>query len=191
MATGGNSVQARVMLDNPAPAGGAVISLATDMPQVQLPVTTITIPAGQTDFLVSSIATGPKYTLNNGLSIGIIGDLFAGFGRGREQSSLGVLPILYGLGLSNESVVGGTSVTGTVTLQSAAPPGGVTVRLVSSDTSLVHPPATIFVPGGQTGADFQIPTSPVSVSTRVIISSGTDADGYRGLRCLDCRCSGR
>lgn len=103
---GGNSVQARLMLDNPAPAGGAVITLSADLPQVGMPATQITIPAGQTDALITPITTGP--VPNNGLSIGIIGDLFAGFGNGSVQGSLGVLPILYGTGLSAENVVGGT-----------------------------------------------------------------------------------
>jgi hypothetical protein len=174
---GGNSVQARVMLDNPAPAGGAVITLATDIPQVQLPAATITIPAGQTDAMVTPIATGP--VPNNGVSVGIIGDLFAGFGKGREQGSLGVLPILAGTNLSNESVVGGSSLTGTTTLPVAAPPGGVTVRLISSDTTIARPPATVFIPEGATDATFPIATSAVSVPTRVVIESGTDADGYR------------
>jgi hypothetical protein len=138
---GGNSVQARVMLDNPAPVGGAVVTLATDLPQAQMPVTTVTIPAGKTDATITPVTTGP--VPNNGLSIGIIGDMFAGFGAGRAQNSLGVLPILFGTGLSKESVVGGNSVTGSVALLSAAPAGGVTVRLVSSDNSLVTPPATV------------------------------------------------
>jgi trimeric autotransporter adhesin len=87
-----------------------------------------------------------------------------------------VLPILYGMELSNEKVVGGASFTGTVTLQSAAPPGGVTVRLVSGDTSLVRPPATVFIPAGATDADFNIATSAVSVPTRVTIDPGTESD---------------
>jgi hypothetical protein len=174
---GGNSVQARVMLDNPAPAGGAIITLSTDIPQVQLPATTITIPAGQTDAMVTPIATGP--VPNNGSSIGIIGDLFAAFGKGREQGSLGVLPILAGTNLSNESVVGGSSLTGTTALPVPAPPGGVTVRLISSDTTVVRPPATVFIPEGATEAIFPIATSAVSTPTRVVIESGTDIDGYR------------
>src|SRR4029078_11335269 len=32
-AYGGNIAHARVMLDNPAPAGGAIVSLSTDIPQ--------------------------------------------------------------------------------------------------------------------------------------------------------------
>ena len=167
---GGNSTQARVMLNQPAPAGGALVTLASDIPQAQVPSKTVTIPAGKTDVMVSPVTTGPAP------SNGIIGVLRAAYGKGWQQSSLGVLPILYGIELSNESVVGGTSFTGTATLQSAAPPGGITVRLVSSDTSLVRPPATVFIPGGATDADFTIATSAVSVPTRVTIDPGTESD---------------
>src|SRR5436190_9204079 len=176
-AYGGNTAHARVMLDNPAPAGGAVVSISTDIPQVNMPATTVTVPAGRTDATISNIATGP--VPNSGVSVGIIGDLFAGFANGRGQNSFGVLPILYGTSLSNESVVGGTSVNATVTLQSAAPPGGTTVRLVSSDPNIVRPPPTVFIPAGATDVDLTIPTSAVSVATRIIIETGTDVDGYR------------
>jgi hypothetical protein len=176
-AYGGNTAHARVMLDNPAPAGGAVVSISTDIPQVNMPSTTVTVPAGRTDATISNIATGP--VPNNGVSVGIIGDLFAGFANGRGQNSFGILPIFYGMSLSNESVVGGTSVNATVTLQSAAPPGGTTVRLVSSDPNIVTPPPTVFIPAGATDVDFAIPTSAVSVATRIIIETGTDVDGYR------------
>src|SRR6266480_592272 len=177
-AYGGNTAHARVMLDNPAPAGGSVVSISTDIPQVNMPATTVTIPAGRTDATISNIATGPVPN-NGGGSVGIIGDLFAGFANGREQNSFGILPILYGTSLSNESVVGGTSVNATVTLLSAAPAGGTTVRLVSSDPNIVRPPATVFIPAGATDVDFAIPTSAVAVATRVIIETGTDIDGYR------------
>jgi hypothetical protein len=176
-AYGGNTAHARLMLDNPAPAGGAVVSLSTDIPQVNMPATTVTVPPGRTDATISNIATGP--VPNNGVSVGIIGDLFAGFANNRGQNSFGILPILYGTSLSNESVVGGTSVNATVTLQSAAPPGGTTVRLVSSDPSIVRPPPTVFIPSGATDVDLTIPTSAVSVATRVIIETGTEIDGYR------------
>src|SRR4030095_15106859 len=177
-AYGGNTAHARVMLDNPAPAGGAVVSISTDIPQVNMPSTTVSVPAGRTDATISNIATGPVPN-NGGVSVGIIGDLFAGFANGSGQNSFGILPILYGTSLSNESVGGGTSVNATVTLQSAAPSGGITVRLVSSDPSIVTPPSTVFIPAGATDVDFTIPTSAVSVATRVIIETGTDVDGYR------------
>jgi hypothetical protein len=177
-AYGGNTSQARVMLDNPAPAGGAVVSLSTDIPQVNMPSSTISVPAGKTDATISNITTGPVPN-NGGGSVGIIGDLFAGFANGSGQNSFGILPILYGMSLSNESVVGGTSVNATVTLLSPAPTGGTTVRLVSSDFNIVTPPPTVFIPAGATEVNFTIPTSSVAVATRVIIETGTDIDGYR------------
>jgi hypothetical protein len=167
---GGNSTMARVMLNQPAPAGGALVTLASDIPQAEVPARTVTIPAGRTDAFVSPVTTGPVPPN------GIIGVLRAAYGDGWEQNSIGVLAILFGMELSNEKVVGGTAFTGTVTLQSAAPPGGVTVRLISGDTNLVRPPATVFIPAGATDADFNIATSAVSVPVRVTIDPGTEAD---------------
>ena len=143
-----------------------------------MPSTTVIVPAGKTDATISNIATGPVPN-NGGGSVGVIGDLFAGFANGGGQNSFGILPILYGTSLSNESVVGGTSVNATVTLLSAAPAGGTTVRLVSSDPTIVMPPPTVFIPAGATDVNFTIPTSAVAVPTRVIIETGTDVDGYR------------
>jgi hypothetical protein len=167
---GGNSTGARVLLNQPAPAGGALVTLASDIPQADVRARTVTIPAGRTDAFVSPITTGPVPPN------GIIGVLRATYGNGWQQSSLGVLSILYGMSLSREKVVGGTSLTGTVTLQAPAPAGGVTVRLVSSDTSLVRPPQTVAIPQGATDADFTITTSAVSVPTRVTIDPGTEND---------------
>ena len=50
---------ARVLLDNPAPAGGALVTMATDLPQAQMPGPTVTIPAGKTDAAMTPITTGP------------------------------------------------------------------------------------------------------------------------------------
>src|SRR4030095_15098586 len=167
---GGNSTMARVMLNQPAPAGGALVTLASDIPQAEVPARTVTIPAGRTDAFVSPITTRP------GPPDRIIGVLRATYGNGWQQSSLGVLPILYGMSLSREKVIGGTSFNATVTLQAPAPAGGVTVRWVSSYTSLVRPPPTITIPAGATDADFTITTSAVSVPTRITIDPGTEND---------------
>src|SRR5262249_41552470 len=75
------------------------------------------------------------------------------------------------------SVVGGDFLTGTVTLLNPAPPGGVEVTLVSSDTALVMPPASVSIPAGGTGTTFNIATAPVAIPTRVIIDTGTGFEG--------------
>ena len=76
---GGNSTQARVMLNQPAPAGGALVTLASDIPQAQVPSKTVTIPAGKTDVMVSPVTTGPpRRTESSGVR--------AAYGKGWQQS---------------------------------------------------------------------------------------------------------
>ena len=53
---GGNPARARVRLDAPAPASGALISLAGDLPEINMPGT-VTIPPGKTDADVFPIPT--------------------------------------------------------------------------------------------------------------------------------------
>src|SRR5205823_4501024 len=169
--SGGHSTQARVSLNSPAPPGGAVIRLASDMPHAEVPQSVV-IPEGATDATVSPITTIPVHGAT-------IGTLRAAYGGSWQQSSLGLFPILFSLSLDNNAVVGGTAVTGTVTLQRAAPAGGVEVTLVSNDTSLVRPPAKVVVPEGATAASFAITTAAVTRSVLITINTGTANDDYR------------
>lgn len=70
-------------------------------------------------------------------------------------------PALASVTLSQGTVVGGTPVTGTVTLVSNAPTGGVTVPLVSDNTVAATVPASVTVPGGARSATFPVTTFPV------------------------------
>jgi hypothetical protein len=75
------------------------------------------------------------------------------------------LPALTGLSVNPSSVTGGTPSTGTVTLGSAAPSGGVSVSLGSNLPGSASVPATVTVPAGATSATFQITTFPVDNTT--------------------------
>jgi len=167
---GGASTQARVTLNGPAPAGGETVRIISDMPNVEVPQTAF-IPAGATDAMVGPITTPAVRGAT-------IGDLRAAFGPSWQQSSLGMFPLLFSLALNTDAIVGGASVTGTVTLQRPALAGGFDVTLVSADTSLVRPPAHVTVPEGATAISFPIATSSVAGSTPIVIDSGTAADGY-------------
>lgn len=83
-------------------------------------------------------------------------------------------PSLLSLSVSPSLVVGGTSSTGTVTLNGAAPSGGAAVQLVSSSVS-AQVPAFVMVPAGSTTATFAIATSEVSNSAFATIT-GTLGD---------------
>src|SRR5262245_11865636 len=167
---GGNSTQGRVTLNMPAPAGGVLVNIATDLPHAQTPASVV-VPAGKTDAIVAPITSIP-------VGGGTFGTVRAAYGLEWRENSLGLLPILLGLSLSDESCVGGTSVVGTATLLNPAPPGGVTVSLVNNDSAFLTLPPTVLVPAGAFGATFNVLTAPVSVPTRVVIDSGTSFEGY-------------
>ena len=169
--SGAHSTQGRVTLNAPAPPGGAMVRIASDMPHSEAPEQ-VFIPAGATDAVVSPITSVH-------VPGAVIGSLRAGYAGGWEMNSLGLWPILFSLALNTDGIVGGNSVTGKLTLKQAAPAGGVDVTLVSEDTGLVRPPAKVLVPEGAADATFTITTSPVTVPTRVVIRTGTFVDGYQ------------
>ena len=75
------------------------------------------------------------------------------------------LPALTGLTVNPTSVEGGNPATGTVTLASAAPAGGVQVSLGSNLPGSASVPATVTVPAGATTATFTVTTFPVDTTT--------------------------
>ncbi len=83
----------------------------------------------------------------------------------------GTTPSLSSLTLNPTSVVGGNSSTGTVTLTAAAPSGGFTVQLSSSNPSVASVPSSVTVPAGQTSASFTVATQQVSSTTQVTITA--------------------
>ena len=81
------------------------------------------------------------------------------------------LPPLTGFSVNPTSVPGGTSSTGTVTLGSAAPAGGVAVSLSSSLPGSASVPASVTVPAGSTTASFTVTTFPVDNTTAQLTAS--------------------
>ncbi len=76
---------------------------------------------------------------------------------------------LSSLTLKSSAVTGGSGVTGTVTLSSPAPAGGITIAL-RSNNSAATTPAACFVSAGAAQATFSITTAAVSASTDVTLS---------------------
>jgi trimeric autotransporter adhesin len=67
-------------------------------------------------------------------------------------------------------VTGGSASTGTVTLSGAAPTGGITVALQSSNTGAATVPASVTVAAGASSAPFTVTTSAVTAVTTVTIT---------------------
>lgn len=72
--------------------------------------------------------------------------------------------------LDQSTLVGGSNATGMVRLGGAAPAGGVSINVSSSDLSVTGS-AVVVVPSGQISAPFSISTTSVSISKKVFISA--------------------
>ncbi len=88
-----------------------------------------------------------------------------GVTRSADLTIVANVPALTALTVSPTSVTGGATATGTVTLGSAAPAGGVVVSLGSNLPGAASVPATVTVPGGATSATFPVTTSAVDTTT--------------------------
>jgi len=134
----------------------------------------VTVPAGATSASFT-IATSPvtfQFNLN------IQADLPGSPG----QSALllittGGPPRLSSLTHTPDSVIGGKSATGTVSLTTPAPSGGATIPL-SDNSGALTVPASVTVPAGQTSATFAITTSAVTSDTTVVISATFAGDTF-------------
>jgi hypothetical protein len=86
-----------------------------------------------------------------------------------KTSQLTILPVLQ-LTLKNSAVVGGNSVTATVTLGEPALAAGVTLNVQCDNRTIAQPPLTVTIPPGQTSVGFTITTAPVTVTRFVTIT---------------------
>jgi hypothetical protein len=98
-------------------------------------------------------------------------------GTQAQLSVYGLLSPLTSVNLNPSSVVGGTTSSGAVTLNSSAPAGGLTIALSSDNATVASVPSSITVPQGTSSANFTVITSTVANSASVVIHasySGTD-----------------
>ena len=80
-------------------------------------------------------------------------------------------PALSAVTLSPTTVTSGTGSTGTVTLTSAAPTGGASVSLASSNTAVATVPNAVLVPAGSVSATFAVTSQAVSSSSSATVTA--------------------
>jgi Bacterial Ig domain len=160
---GGVSSTGTVTLSSAAPSTGAAVSLSSsDTSAAQVPAS-VTVAGGATTATFTVTTTA----VSSVRSVTMTGT-YAGL------SKTGTLtvnpPSLASVTLNPSSVVGGTSSTGRVTLNSIAPTGGTVVALSSSNTAAARVPASVTVSAGATTATFTVTTSPVANVVTVMIT---------------------
>src|SRR5262249_15872069 len=164
---GGNAATGTVTLTGIAPAGGAVITLASSNTSAATVPASVTIPAGQTS------ATYPVTTavVSTMASSTITATYAGGLPYPAYVTLLPVPPPLSAISISPTATVGGTLATGTVTLSAAAATGGVDVAVTSSDPVTATQPNFVTIPAGATTTTFGISTKGVTSSTTVTFTA--------------------
>ena len=123
----------------------------------------VTVPAGVTVPVGARSASFPISTTWTPYSIDVELDayLYDPNGSKMRTATINVThPVtLVAIGLNPDTVRGGTSSTGWVTLDGAAPPGGVAVALASSNTAIATVPVSVIVPAGVAVIDFNVSTA--------------------------------
>jgi hypothetical protein len=176
---GGDAVQAKVTLSQPAPEGGALVEvmgiIAPSPVAVSVAPLTVTMPStvtvaeGETE---ASFNVSTNVTTLEGFSRPYMVDIQAAFGGTKPTATLTVNPPLYlsSLTVATSSVAGGKTATGTVRLNGVAPAGGALVTLASDSPAALVPPG-VLVPAGQTTATFNINTNVVTTPITVTLSA--------------------
>jgi len=160
--SGGLVVTGTVTLTSAAPAGGALVSLTSSSAAAAVPAS-VTIAAGSSSqtFEIDTVASSAATTAT----------VTASYSGVNQTATLAIGRLaLQDLTLSTSSVVGGTVVTGTVTLAAAASAGGVLVSLSSSSPSVSVPPS-VTIASGATSQTFDIATLDVATPATAAITA--------------------
>lgn len=161
--TGGKQSEGTVALNAPAPETGLAVFLSGTA-GVTLP-SQVVIQAGATSASFS-IATPSVSTLTSST-------ITASLGSVTQTATLTINALTVSdLTFNPGSVVGGTSLTGTVTVNGSAPTGGLIVNLSSSNAA-AGVPGSVVVPSGATTASFTVTTQPVAQLTSPVITAAT------------------
>ena len=167
---GGTSSTGTVTLTGPAPSGGALVKLSSTSTSATVPES-VTVKSGMTT------ATFPVKTVAVASNVTAI--IKAAYGSSSGTANLAIdAPTLKSLTLSPTSVKGGKSSMATVTLLSAAPPGGLTISLSSSNSSATVP-VSVKVAAGAKSATFTVKTTAVIATTTTTIMATTNGTSIK------------
>jgi uncharacterized repeat protein (TIGR03803 family) len=158
---GGQNTTGYITLVNPAPAGGAAVTLSASNPAASVPAS-VMVQEGQTS------ASFPIATLPVDVTTPVI--VTATYLDGSTSDIMQVQPAsISGLTINPASVTAGTSAMATVTFAGPIPPPGLTVQ-ITTDSKLVSAPATVLV-GPSGTATFSISTQAVQYPTTVHVTA--------------------
>lgn len=161
-ATGGISSKATVTLSQAAPAGGLSVIVTSNSAAATVPGS-VTVAAGATTATFTVTTLGVKTKTTAAITVAS--------GSYSKTTSLTINPASFSsMTLNPNSVTGGSSSTGTVTLTGSAPTGGIVLTLKSNNMTVVVP-NSVTISAGQSQATFTVTTSPVVAQSSVTITA--------------------
>jgi hypothetical protein len=166
---GGDTVAASVSFTAPAPPKGVVVNLWTSGSPAFVP-SSVTIPAGSTSvgFKIRTVQTSTT-------AHPVITAFYSGASK-TVTLNVTPAPSLSAVSIAPDKIKGGASATGTVTLNTAAPAGGLVVDLWTNG-SPVFVPAHLTVPAGATSATFPVTTAETATAAQDKVTAF-----YKGVR---------
>jgi len=161
----GTADSATVTLLAPAPPAGAAVKLSSGNPAVVSLPASVRVAAGAT--------TSPAFKITTtAVSVITPVTITSGYNGIEAPVTLTVNPLApSSVTLGQSSVIGGKTVSATVSLNAAAPSSGVTVSLASSNPAVAAVPAAVTVAAGARTAKFSVSTSAVAKQTTVTITA--------------------
>ncbi|HEY1940468.1 MAG TPA: hypothetical protein VGJ33_21250 [Candidatus Angelobacter sp.] len=160
--SGGAQIGAVIMLNGQAPAGGAVVDIASDSPSA-MPPALATVPAGSPSVSIS-IAT-------NTVAANTLANITASWNGASAQSQLMVVPLGQpaSVTLSPASVTGTAGSVARVTMAAVSSNDQI-FQVSSSNPAVASLSSSVLIPAGSTIGGVIINTSPVSTQTPVTIN---------------------
>jgi probable HAF family extracellular repeat protein len=159
---------AKVTLTGAAPSGGARVALTSTTAGVHFPAT-VAVPAGATTASLT-VTADAVHAISSGI-------FRAAYGGIAKQLSLANRPIyISAVTLTPSTVTGGAGVSGSATLECAAPPGGMAAALTSTNPSAAVPTASSMTfPAGSTSRSFAVRTNRVATATTLSIRASANS----------------
>ena len=162
----GGGASGTVSLAAPAPAGGVLVTLASNNANASVPGSVV-IPEGETQgtFAVTTTAVGSGQTATiTATSANVLTTDLTLNPPGAGQGTIGSLSV------SPNPVTSGGGATGTVSLAAPAPAGGVLVTLGSNNAN-ASVPASLVIPEGETQGTFAVTTTAVGSGQTATIAA--------------------
>jgi probable HAF family extracellular repeat protein len=161
--TGGDVVSQKIQLECLAAPGAITVSVLSSDPDLVPTIGTFDVPVAS-DYVSYAIPTGAVASMTKVTITGTANGVSA-------SAELTLWPIgPKALTLAPNPVPGGTTVTGTVTLEHAAAPGTAVVDLMSTSPAVAQPAVNqITIPEGEIEGTFSVTTAAVVADTPVVL----------------------